>query len=235
MFANFSSASGFKSSSIAARLSVLSSSSSSKLSRLPDEPSPFSSSPSAEGSSSTSSSSLNETPAVFSLISPSSSAPSSSRFSGAGSFDSIASRSTISRSCMSPLFSAVDQSMIALKVSGLSQSPRIIVSRPASMRFAIAISPSRLKSSTAPISRRYMRTGSSVRSTVSFFFSIAGFDTEPVPADTSTSSSTSCSASSCTSSSLSTMLMPMSEIADMMSSICSEDIWSCGSASLSSS
>ena len=54
--------------------------------------------------------------------------------------------------------------MMAWKVSGLSQSPSIIVSRPASMRLAMAISPSRLSSSTEPISRRYMRTGSSVRS-----------------------------------------------------------------------
>ena len=61
--------------------------------------------------------------------------------------------------------------MIALKVIGLSHRPQIIVSRPASIRLAMAISPSRLSSSTAPISRRYMRTGSSVRSTVSFFFS----------------------------------------------------------------
>ena len=41
--------------------------------------------------------------------------------------------------------------------------PPIIMSRPASMRLAIAISPSRDNSSTEPISRRYMRTGSSVR------------------------------------------------------------------------
>src|SRR3546814_9160003 len=60
---------GFSNSSIAARLSVLSSSSSSKLSRFLAEP-PSSSSESASGSSSTSSSSLNETPAFFSLISP---------------------------------------------------------------------------------------------------------------------------------------------------------------------
>ena len=39
-----------------------------------------------------------------------------------------------------------------------------MVSRPASMRLAMAISPSRERSSTEPISRRYMRTGSSVRS-----------------------------------------------------------------------
>ena len=48
-------------------------------------------------------------------------------------------------------------------VSGLSQMPPIIISRPASMRLAIAISPSRDNSSTEPISRRYIRTGSSVR------------------------------------------------------------------------
>ena len=61
---------------------------------------------------------------------------------------------------------------MAWKVIGLSHRPMIIVSRPASIRLAMAISPSRLSSSTAPISRRYMRTGSSVRSpVVDFFFS----------------------------------------------------------------
>ncbi len=35
--------------------------------------------------------------------------------------------------------------------------------RPSSMRFAISISPSRVSSSTVPISRMYMRTGSVVR------------------------------------------------------------------------
>ena len=54
--------------------------------------------------------------------------------------------------------------MMAWKVSGLSHRPAIIASRPASMRLAMAISPSRDSSSTEPISRRYMRTGSSVRS-----------------------------------------------------------------------
>ena len=39
-----------------------------------------------------------------------------------------------------------------------------MASRPASMRLAMAISPSRESSSTEPMSRRYMRTGSSVRS-----------------------------------------------------------------------
>ncbi len=69
----------------------------------------------------------------------------------------------MSRSSMRPAFSASCQAMMARKVSGLSHSPPIIMSRPASMRLAIAISPSRDSSSTEPISRRYMRTGSSVR------------------------------------------------------------------------
>ena len=41
------------------------------------------------------------------------------------------------------------------------------------MRLAMAISPSRDSSSTEPISRRYMRTGSSVRSDGSFFSVVA--------------------------------------------------------------
>ena len=63
-----------------------------------------------------------------------------------------------------PSLSSSRQMMIAWKVSGLSHRPAIIASRPASMRLAMAISPSRDSSSTEPISRRYMRTGSSVRS-----------------------------------------------------------------------
>ena len=70
----------------------------------------------------------------------------------------------MSRSRILPSFSSSRQMMIAWKVSGLSHRPAIIASRPASMRLAMAISPSRDRSSTEPISRRYMRTGSSVRS-----------------------------------------------------------------------
>ena len=58
-----------------------------------------------------------------------------------------------------PSLSSSRQMMMAWKVSGLSHRPAIIASRPASMRLAIAISPSRESSSTEPISRRYMRTG----------------------------------------------------------------------------
>ena len=70
----------------------------------------------------------------------------------------------MSRSRILASLSSSRQMMIAWKVSGLSHKPAIIASRPASIRLAMAISPSRDRSSTEPISRRYMRTGSSVRS-----------------------------------------------------------------------
>ena len=73
-----------------------------------------------------------------------------------------------------PSLSSSRQMMMAWKVSGLSHSPAIIASRPASMRLAMAISPSRESSSTEPISRRYMRTGSSVRSVGSLVSDLAG-------------------------------------------------------------
>ena len=230
--ANFSSASGFRASSICASERVLSSSSSSttRLVRRSVSSASSSFSPSADSSSSTSSSSLNDGPAVFSLISPSSSS-SSSRFSGTGSLESMASRSRISRNCISPSLSAVDHSMMALNVVGLSHRPQIMVSRPASIRLAMAISPSRLSNSTAPISRRYMRTGSSVRSAAAFFGTAAeDFFSLSLPSIDSTSSPPS---SSATSSSFSTIRTPISEMADMTSSICS--FWSWGKASFSSS
>ncbi len=231
-------ASGFSAASICARDMVLSSSSSS--SRLRLEPSPSSSSPSSDSSLSSSSSSSSSRmvgPAVSSEISPSSSSFSSSILSTGGSLDSMASRSRISRSCISSLLSASDHMMMAWKVIGLSHSPMIIVSRPASIRLAMAISPSRLSSSTAPISRKYMRTGSSVRPSpaTDFFFSgtfclSCACDSEPVGAISSGPSS-----SSCASSSLSTICTPMSLIAVWISSIWSALIWSDGSAAFSSS
>ena len=128
--------------------------------------------------------------------------------------------------------------MIAWKVSGLSHRPAIIASRPASMRLAMAISPSRDRSSTEPISRRYMRTGSSVRSAGSELriATAAGrvASTTSVPsAPSSSSSPLSLSASSV--SSLSTTLMPISLSIAFMSSIWSEEISSDGSTALSSS
>src|SRR4249919_728544 len=79
----------------------------------------------------------------------------------------------MSRRKIFPSFNSSRQMMMAWKVSGLSQRPAIIASRPASMRLAMAISPSRESNSTEPISRRYMRTGSSVRSDGSFFSVVA--------------------------------------------------------------
>ena len=82
----------------------------------------------------------------------------------------------MSRRKIFPSLSSSRQMMMAWKVSGLSQRPAIIASRPASMRFAMAISPSRDSNSTVPISRRYMRTGSSVRSPGSdFLTSVTAF------------------------------------------------------------
>ena len=82
----------------------------------------------------------------------------------------------MSRRKIFPSLSSSRQMMMAWNVSGLSQRPAIIASRPASMRLAMAISPSRDNSSTVPISRRYMRTGSSVRSPGSdFLTSVTAF------------------------------------------------------------
>ncbi len=109
--------------------------------------------------------------------------------------------------------------VIAWKVSGLSQSPRIMVLRPASMRLAMAISPSRDSSSTEPISRRYMRTGSSVRSSASPPTEVMVSSREP-PSPSVRSAASALSSSSA--SSFSTRLMPISESIAMTSSICSE-------------
>ncbi len=124
--------------------------------------------------------------------------------------------------------------MMAWKVSGLSHSPAIIASRPASMRLAIAISPSRDSSSTVPISRRYMRTGSSVRSPGSdFLTSVTAFCVTSTSSLSVSSSASSLFSSSLSASSASETLMPMSESIDMMSSICSGEVVSEGSTSLS--
>ena len=158
---------------------------------------------------------------------PSLSSPSSSVAASAGSLASMASRSRISRNCMRPSLSAFDHSIIAVNVIGLSHRPAIIVLRPASMRLAMAISPSRLSSSTAPISRRYMRTGSSVRSSGALTTGADGaVPRSPSTASGSSSSSSAraVSAGSSAGSSFSMMLMPISDSADMMSSICSDDI-----------
>ena len=128
-----------------------------------------------------------------------------------------------------PSLSSSRQMMMAWKVSGLSQSPAIMASRPASMRLAMAISPSRERSSTEPISRRYMRTGSSVRSAGSLAADLAGTGrcwtstSSPFSLSGSSSGSSRVATSSSGSASLvSTTLTPISLNIDRMSSICSE-------------
>ena len=137
-----------------------------------------------------------------------------------------------------PSFSSSRQMMTAWKVSGLSHSPAIIASRPASMRLAIAISPSRESSSTEPISRRYMRTGSSVRSVGSFASDLAGVfgvtsTSSPDSLSSSSGSSRASASSSLSASSVSTTLIPISLIIANTSSICSEVTSSDGMTALS--
>ena len=68
----------------------------------------------------------------------------------------------MSRRSIVPSFIESFQFIIERIVIGLSHIAPIILSRPASILFAIAISPSLLRSSTAPISLKYNLTGSSV-------------------------------------------------------------------------
>src|SRR6516165_10767683 len=82
----------------------------------------------------------------------------------------------MSRSKTLPSLSSSRQMTMAWKVSGLSQSPAIIASRPASMRLATAISPSRERSFTDAILPKYVRTGSSVRSAGALAVDLAGSD-----------------------------------------------------------
>ena len=101
-----------------------------------------------------------------------------------------------------------------------------MVSRPASMRLAMAISPSRESSSTEPISRRYMRTGSSVRSKALCL---------PAASATAVSSRTATSPPSGWSSSDSTTFTPISVSMVMVSSMASGDTSSDGRILFSSS
>jgi hypothetical protein len=110
-----------------------------------------------------------------------------------------------------------------------------MVSRPASMRLAMAISPSRLSNSTEPISRRYMRTGSSVRSEPALVLDVVETAVPVAGAISWPWSSSSFSTSVSSTSSSSTTLMPMSENMDMKSSICSDETSSDGITALSSS
>src|SRR4029077_19413569 len=86
----------------------------------------------------------------------------------------VASRSIMSCRNTLPSFNSLRQMVTAWKVSGLSHRPAIITSRPASIRLAMATSPWRESRSIERISRRYMRTGSSVRSIGSLASDLAG-------------------------------------------------------------
>ena len=119
---------------------------------------------------------------------------------------------------------AAHHELTARNVIGHSQMAPIIISRPASMRLAIAISPSRDSSSTLPISRKYMRTGSSVRPR-----SVSSVVVVP---DSRSSAGAGWVSSP---SSPSMRLMPISETIANTSSICSEDTFSGGRVVLSSS
>ena len=142
----------------------------------------------------------------------------------------------ISRSRIFASLSSSRQMMMAWKVSGLSHRPAIIVSRPASMRLAMAISPSRDSSSTEPISRRYMRTGSSVRSVGSFLATAATAVPVCSASSLASSSPSACASPSASSGSpSSTTLMPMSDSIAIVSSIWSGDTSSEGRTALSSS
>jgi hypothetical protein len=131
----------------------------------------------------------------------------------------------MSRSSIFPSFRASRHATMARIVIGFSQMPPIIISRPASIRLAMAISPSRDSSSTEPISRRYMRTGSSVRPISS---SSRLPRTSPSPSSASGVAGSSLSSFSIT-------LTPISESIVIVSSICSEDTWSGGNAAFNSS
>src|SRR5450631_3189406 len=141
----------------------------------------------------------------------------------------MASRSMISRSKTLPSLSSSRHTVSASKVSGLSHKAPIINSRPASMRLAMAISPSRDKSSTLPISRRYMRTGSSVRSYCSPALAVVASALLPSAGTRAPPSSPS------SASSLSMTLMPISLSIAIVSSICSDEVLSDGSTLFSSS
>ena len=127
-----------------------------------------------------------------------------------------------------PLTKSSRQPAIAFRVIGLSHNPSIITPFPASIRLAIAISPSRDSNSTLPISFKYILTGSSERPS-SFSSKL------PDSSSSYSSSSTSSSASEPSASDSETILIPRSEISVIISSICSEDSLSEGKALLSSS
>lgn len=104
---------------------------------------------------------------------------------------------------------------------GVRETWRMTASLPRSMRLAISTSPSRVSSGTVPISRRYMRTGSLVLS------SVPGVRSSSTPSSPSAFSRNFCSES--------TTSMPIDPNIEKMSSRSSEELISDGSMSLTSS
>ena len=98
---------------------------------------------------------------------------------------------------------------------------RSIAFLPRSMRLAISTSPSRVSSGTVPISRRYMRTGSLVLS------SVPGVRSSSTPSSPSDFSRNFCSES--------TTSMPIDPNIEKMSSSSSDEPMSEGSRSFTSS
>ena len=94
------------------------------------------------------------------------------------------------------------------------------------MRFAIRISPSRVSSSTVPISRMYMRTGSVVRPNSAS--TVASAAAASSAASSSFETALSESSNDSASGAFSYTVMPMSLIMLTMSSICSGSTMSLG-------
>ena len=136
----------------------------------------------------------------------------------------VASRSIMSCRNTLSLFNSLRQMVTAWKVSGLSHRPAIIASRPASIRLAMATSPWRESRPIERISRRYMRTGSSVRSIGSLASDLAGvfgvISTSSLDSVSSLPRFSRVSSSSASVSSVSTTLMPLSSSVARASSIC---------------
>ncbi len=125
-----------------------------------------------------------------------------------------------------------DMRRISSIVVGHDEIAWIMCLRPSSMRLAISISPSRVSSSTEPISRMYMRTGSVVRpnsaSIVVESASSASSITSSSAIGAGASFMRSCSASGASS----YTAMPMSASIVTTPSICSASVMSSGRWSL---
>ena len=117
--------------------------------------------------------------------------------------------------------------MIARATVGVREIDLITASLPRSMRLAISTSPSRVRSGTVPISRRYIRTGSLVLSSAPGVRSSSS-SSAPSPVRSSSLSSRYFWSESTTS-------MPALPNVLNRSSSSSDDVMSAGSSSLTSS